>query len=328
LPGLATALLLAGLAGCGEGTTTVENTVTTLVTPPEQNLVLARRTGDGPRVTPGPHISSASPCTREVGGLVKKLYIVPDSGGCVRVTPRDRLLIVNSTGTGAYQRGAVEVEVTLGDYEARLAPFQSALFAAPAGSYLGLGLHQVGARSDGQAIPPSVLVLPEGCALPARGPGRNPPLPPGEGVCFAEGAPPCKGSKLSVRVGKGGGAGGSVYQTFQVLNRSGETCTVTGFPRLVAVDRGGGSIGPAAERTAHPVSVSGRHPKTIVLEAGGIATFGVRYGEADNFSPPCGARTSVALRVTIPSAGALPSLPYRMERCPGGVQGFDVGRIE
>jgi Protein of unknown function (DUF4232) len=318
------AILAAAVAGCGGGTKTVEKTVTTEIVPPAQNLSLAHQTVEGlPRREPGAHGQSASGCTREVGGRVKTLHVYPDAGNCIRIRPRDRLLFVNSTGSGPDETGAREVVVTLGRYEARIEPGRSAIFAAPASSYLALGWHQVKVRG---APAPSVLVLPEGCALPDTGLGR-PPLPPGEGLCFAEGAPPCDPAKLTVRTGRAGLAAGSVYQRFEVVNRSGQTCTVSGAPRVIAVDRQGRPIGPAATNEPDLTTMTGDHPKVIVLEPRGIATFQTRFGEAANFSPPCGERRSTTLRVTIPP-GPPTRVPYRMERCPNGVQGFGVGRVE
>jgi hypothetical protein len=317
---LATAAVLAAVAGCGGGTKTVEKTVTVGVVPP-QKLTLARRDPAGPQREPGAPGQSASGCSRERGGRVKTLHIYPDVGNCIRIEPRDRLLFVNSTGTGPERSGAHTVVVTLGRYEARIGPGRSAIFAAPAGSYLALGWHRVKVQG---APAPSVLVLPEGCALPNHGLSR-PPLPAGEGVCFAEGAPPC--DRLTVRVGRTGAAGGSAYQSFEAVNRSGRTCTVSGVPRLVALDAKGRPIGPPSIHEAGLTTMTGRHPKVIVLEPEGAATFRARYGEAVNFSPPCGERWSTALRVTIPPAPAQ-DVPYRMERCPNGVQELGVSRIE
>jgi hypothetical protein len=60
---LAVAVAIA-IGGCG-GTTTVVDTVTTEVPSPSQRLVLAHRSNEGPRITPGPHIEGASGCTSE-----------------------------------------------------------------------------------------------------------------------------------------------------------------------------------------------------------------------------------------------------------------------
>jgi Protein of unknown function (DUF4232) len=318
---VATAVVLAAVAGCGGATKTVEKTVTIGVLPPAQKLTLARRNPSGPRREPGAHGQSASGCTRERGGRVKTLHVYPDVGNCIRIEPRDRLLFVNSTGTGPVQSGAHTVVVTLGRYEARIGPGRAAIFAAPASSYLALGWHRT--KVSG-APAPSVLVLPEGCALPNHGLSR-PPLPAGEGICFAEGAPPC--DRLAVRASRTGAAAGSVYQSFEAVNRSDRNCTVSGVPRLAAVDGHGRPIGPPATQDARLSTMTGRHPKVIVLEPEGVAIFRARYGEAVNYSPPCGERWSTALWVTVPPAPTQ-SVPYRMERCPSGVQGFEVGRIE
>jgi hypothetical protein len=77
-----------------------------------------------------------------------------------------------------------------GAYEASIGVGQSALFAAPVGSNLGLGLHE--AETGTTAQQPSVLVLPECCATIHD---------PEKGLCFAARAPRCLGPELEVRVG-------------------------------------------------------------------------------------------------------------------------------
>jgi hypothetical protein len=67
----------------------------------------------------------------------------------------------------------------------------------------------------------------------------------------------CDHSKLSVRAGRTGVAAGSVYQPFEVANRSGQTCTVAGVPRVIAVDRHGRPIGPAATHEPDLSTVTG-----------------------------------------------------------------------
>jgi hypothetical protein len=318
------ALLALVAVGCGGGASTVQKTVTAAAQSPVQNLVLAHRIPEAPRLEPGEHLQSASGCSQVGGGRVKTIYVWPDAEHCIRVTPGDRLLFVNFTGFGPDQRDANPVELSLGGYEARIGLGQSALFEAPAGSYLARGLHRTNTHADAPA--PSVMVLPEGCAIPNHGLGRGAPLPPGEGLCFLEGASRCPGSKLRVRVGRTGAAAGTVYQRFEVVNRFHRTCTVSGFPRLLAVDAHGRSLGPPAQRDPLLSTMSGDHPKVIVLEPGGIATFEMNYGEAVNYSPDCGPRTSAALLVTLPDGESSHRVPYRFERCRR--QGFNVGRIE
>lgn len=162
--------------------------MTAVAPAPVQSIVLAHRSPEGPRIEPGEHIQSG--CSRERGGRVKAIHIYSGAGHCIRVEPRDRLLFVNSTDIGQDPREGNEVVVTLGGYEARIGPGQSALFPAPAGPYLALGLHRTNTHADAPA--PLVMVLPEGCAIPNHGLPRGPPLAPGEGLCFVEGAPPCR----------------------------------------------------------------------------------------------------------------------------------------
>jgi hypothetical protein len=318
------AFLALAAVGCGGGASIAQKTVTVGVRAPVQNLVLAHRTPEGPQIEPGEHIQSASGCSQVGGGRVKTIYVWPDAEHCIRVTPDDRLLFVNFTGTGPERREANEVVITLGGYEARVGPGQSAFFPAPAGSYLARGLHRTNTHADAPA--PSVMVLPDGCAIPNHGLGRGASLQPGEGLCFVEGAPHCPGSKLRVRVARAGLAAGTVYQDFEIVNHSGRACTVSGFPDLFAVDAHGRSIGPPAQRDPLLSTMSGDHPRVIVLDPGGIATFEMNYGEAANYSPDCGPRMSAALLVTLPDGESSYRVPYRFERCRR--QGFSVGRIE
>lgn len=102
------------------------------------------------------------------------MYLDSDvpSPRCLRVPPRDRILFVNTTG-GPYQRHQEVVRIRVGDWRVRLGPHQFALIPAPVGSYLGRGFHRLGASG---APAPSILVLPEDCAL-----GRP---EPGKALCF------------------------------------------------------------------------------------------------------------------------------------------------
>jgi hypothetical protein len=323
------AAVVAGLAsilvGCGGGAATVRETVTVTAEPPVQALTLAHRVPEGPRIESGQHLQSASGCSRERGGRVKTIHLYSDVGHCIRIEPRDRLLFVNWTGIGGDRREANEVVVTLGRYEARIGTGQSALFPAAAGTYLARGLHRVNTHADASA--PSVMVLPEGCAIPNHGLGRA-PLPPGEGLCFIEGAKPCPASKLRVRVARTGAAAGTVHQAFELVNRSGRTCIVSGFPRLLAVDARGRPLGAPSQRAPQVTTMSGGHPKVIVLEPGGIATFEATYGEAANYVPSCAPRHSSALLVTLPGARHPQPVEYELERCTRPSQGLNVGRIE
>src|ERR1700761_3182032 len=229
-------MLALGVAGCGGGSgggRTVTETITTAAPAPIQKLVIGRRDPEaGHRREAGAHESPAD-CRKVKGGRVKTILLRTESASCFEVAPRDQLLFVNSTGIGPAHEEPEEVQVLAGGWEASVEVGQSALFPKPVGDYLGIGLHS--GYTNGNVHRPSILVLPEGCAV------SDPKA--GESLCFDADAPPCHGSELGYRAPMGGAGAGTYYQQIEVVNGSGRACTVTGFPRLVALDRSGHPIG-------------------------------------------------------------------------------------
>jgi Protein of unknown function (DUF4232) len=318
---MAISVLLALTAvGCGGSATTVQKTVTAGAPAPVQSLVLAHRTPEGPRIEPGEHLQSATGCSHGAGGRVKVIHLYSDVGKCIRVEPRDRLLFVNSTGIGPAHREPNPVAVTLGGYEARVGPGQSALFPVPAGTYLAGGLHRADTHANSPA--PSLMVLPDGCAI------KRPK--PGEGLCFAAAAPRCRPSRLRVHDDRTGAAAGTVYATFAVVNRSGRTCTVTGYPRVVALGADGVAIGAPAKADPALTTMRGAFPKVVALGPGKAAIFEMRWADAGVFPPgQCQPKATTALRFTLPRARGPRDVRYQLQRCAGErTQGLAVGRIE
>lgn len=134
---------------------------------------IAHRIGP-PRVEPGEQALPASPCQAYGKSETTTLYVWPDSPGCARVAPGERLRVANKTGIGGPAAG-VAVRVQLGDWELWLAPGQEGVIPAPVQTYLGRGTHS--ARAAG-GLGPTVLLLPKGgCAI-------RPPAKPGEELCF------------------------------------------------------------------------------------------------------------------------------------------------
>jgi hypothetical protein len=133
---------------------------------------IAHRIGP-PRVEPGEQALPASPCQAYGRNGTTTLYIWPDSPGCARVVPGERLWVANETGIGGGGAG-VAVRVRLGDWELWLAPGQEGLIPAPVQTYLGRGSHSVQAASG---LGPTVLLLPRVCAI-------RPPAKPGEELCL------------------------------------------------------------------------------------------------------------------------------------------------
>jgi hypothetical protein len=141
--------------------------------PPKRPLAIGHRIGPA-RVEPGEEVLPASPCSPNGENGIARVPLYPESNGCVRVTPGERLLIVNETGIGS--GGGNAVLATAGDYEVWLGRGQDGLIRAPVGSYLGNGAHEVGAAG---AIGNTILVLPKKCAMRA-------PAATGEQLCFPE----------------------------------------------------------------------------------------------------------------------------------------------
>jgi hypothetical protein len=311
---IAVAVFLAlGAAGCGGGsgrTSTVTETVTIAAPSPVQKLVIARRDPEAVRHREAGAHESPADCRKVKGGRVKTILLRSESTSCFQVAPGDRLLFVNSTGIGPRHEEPDEVHVSVGGWEARIEVGQSALFPKAVGDYLGIGLHSGYTNATVQR--PSILVLPEGCAV------KDPRA--GESLCFAAGAPPCHGSELGYRAPMGGAGAGTYYQQIYVVNRSDRTCTVTGFPRLVALDPGGRLIGriPTWGRTRTMPST--RHPRKIALEPGGAAIFELNTAAAANYSrSACRPRKAGTLRISVPSSGpAARSIAYGMELCSTG----------
>lgn len=135
-------------------------------------IAIAHRIGP-PRIESGEQALPASPCSAYGKNGTTTLYIWPDSPGCARVAPGERLRVANMTGAGSPAVG-VSVRILVGDWELWLAPNQVGVIPAPVQTFLGRGTHSV--RAEG-GLGPTVLLLPKVCAI-------RPPAKPGEELCF------------------------------------------------------------------------------------------------------------------------------------------------
>jgi hypothetical protein len=137
-----------------------------------RGIVVGYRVGPA-RIEPGQEGHPASPCST-INHDPRPVYVYPDSPICARLTPRQRLLVVNATGIGG--SAAVAIRVQIGDYEVWIGPDQRGLIPAPIGTYLGHGshlMHVVGGLGD------TILVLPKNC-------GVRRTTAPDEKNCFPE----------------------------------------------------------------------------------------------------------------------------------------------
>jgi Protein of unknown function (DUF4232) len=122
----------------------------------------------------------------------------------------------------------------------------------------------------------------------------------------------CPASGLVVWAGEepGGGAAGSVYYRIEFTNLSTATCTVSGYPKVNAVDLKGGRIGAFA--THEP----GKAAKPVTLAPGQCATATLRIVDALNFpAAKCKATTAAGLRVGVPGGSGNKVAPLAFETC-------------
>jgi hypothetical protein len=287
-------------------------------------IVVARRTGRQRGRLPGVQANGASGCVDLEGRPEISIRSDVSVPRCLRVTPTERLLVVN--GTAAYRRSEGRpYTVSLGPFSARLLPGEGALFE-PLGRFLDRGLHSVGGSS--------ILVEPADCAIARPGPGQP--------LCFrrdrperlrrwrrtvARLGPPCRGSDLGITAERHSliGPVGRKYTQLHVTNLSRRPCTVAGVPKVVALDRGGGIIAVGEPRryertgdgTGEQILLEGIGDSKgarlrLRLEAGRSATFTVAHYEGIG-AGPCGQASVYGLRVTIPGTG-----PTRLVRPPIG----------
>jgi hypothetical protein len=305
--------------GCGGGsghTTTIRRTVAVPVGTPIRKLSLAHRDREDPRVEPGHRPRSEAGCTRPPGGRVKSVLLRSMGETCVRVSPHDLLLFVDTVRDPEPE----PVEVEAGPYTAYAPTGGSALIPAPVGTYLAPGMHRVETGADATA--PLVLVLPEGCQVADTSPG--------ESLCFAGHRPPCGASELAIHAGHGGAAAGTYYGHVLLVNRSARTCALSGFPQVTPLSAAGRPLAEPFPTSIHTKMIAAPdHPHAITLEPGAAAVFEMNSGTAANYSrSACHPRKAVSLRVKIPGAGGPPlALPSGLEICTNRAT-VGIGPIE
>ena len=133
------------------------------------------------------------------------------------------------------------------------------------------------------------------------------------------GAPLCSASELTTKLGRGSGAAGTSYQTFEMVNHATVACALSGVPATQAgIFTGNGQaaafrpVGPAA----HAISFSfAKRGGTVVLGQGALASVAFGMQTAANFvSAQCKAAPVNAVRVVFHSAMSSTTLYYRILR--------------
>jgi hypothetical protein len=185
-------MLVSGLLGCGSGPRSTgasnqdgRNLSATRArnrpqgvgqSAPIAKVIVARRTKPWRDRPPGSESTGARGCVLREGRGEIGIYTDVPSPSCVRITGRQRVMIVNRTT--AYRRSeGRSIVVRLGPYSARLQPQQAALFG-PVGRFLGRGLHDATINRSQRV---GVMVEPNRCAILRPDPG--------EPLCFAKDRP-------------------------------------------------------------------------------------------------------------------------------------------
>jgi hypothetical protein len=121
----------------------------------------------------------------------------------------------------------------------------------------------------------------------------------------------------------GNGAAGSVSYEVELTNLSGSTCSVSGYPRVSAVDLKGKPIGAAATKTP------GKKMAAVTLKQGQSAAVTVQIVEALNYPPAkCKATWAAGLRIALPGASGSTIARLPFEACAlTGSQILSVGPI-
>jgi hypothetical protein len=133
----------------------------------------------------------------------------------------------------------------------------------------------------------------------------------------AAGPPLCRTSGLVIwsNNGAGGGTAGSVFYKIRFTNLSGRTCSLSGFPKVAAIDLSGNRIGAPAQREA------GQKPKSVQLADGATVSAQLRIVDAGNFSPAaCRPGTAAGLRVTPPGQSGSKLVPLPFATCASAVK--------
>lgn len=134
----------------------------------------------------------------------------------------------------------------------------------------------------------------------------------GTGGAAGASAAPCASSNLVVWLpnGNGSGAAGSVFYKLRITNGGSVACTLSGFPKVRAVNLKGQPIGkPAAKEASQKAG-------TVKLSPGGSASFQLRIVNPGNFSPAdCHPTSAAGLRVAPPGAGGAKVVPLPFQTC-------------
>lgn len=124
------------------------------------------------------------------------------------------------------------------------------------------------------------------------------------------GAPQCTTRALVVWLDtQGSGAAGSSFYTVELTNLSSRACTLSGYPRVAAVDLSGRSLGSGSQR------FSSAKPRATIAP-GATGSFVLQITEVLNFpSSSCRPVKAAGLRVFLPNKSPSKVVPFPFQAC-------------
>ena len=124
-------------------------------------------------------------------------------------------------------------------------------------------------------------------------------------------APACRTSQLAVwRAAPGSGVTGGWYYELQFSDVSSSACSLSGYPRVVAVDRSGHQLGSAASHDPRFAA------STVTLKPHRTAHAVLRVSDVGAFSPAsCRPVAAAGLMVYPPDRSAARFVPLRFQAC-------------
>ena len=118
----------------------------------------------------------------------------------------------------------------------------------------------------------------------------------------------CRMTALKVSVGSPNGAAGHIDYLMRFKNLSRASCTLRGYPKVVALNKAGRRLGsPAAASAITKV-------KTVTLKPGGWATAPFSVTEAGNYPPSICGRIGTIARLRISLYGTK-TIPFSSRGC-------------
>ena len=119
----------------------------------------------------------------------------------------------------------------------------------------------------------------------------------------------CATSALKISLGRANPTAGTIFYPLKFVNKSGKSCTLTGYPVVSAVTSSGKQIGNAAKRISSKF-------RTVTVAPGKQQSASIGIVETGNFSASrCKPVTAAGLKVVPPNQSKAVTLKKRFSTC-------------